>query len=174
MSPRGVRLVIVVPIALITSSFFLSPFLLPYGAVTGLDGVPLITDYRHIWSDMGIVPSLSYRLGDILCHQEAGRSMVINGSQMPICVRDTFIALGFLMCAIVLLVHRVDLRKRDVLAILAITAVLMFSDHTIQMVLGLNVPVTRAITGMLFGIACYVTLDAWIRYHEPGSEGQLY
>ena len=57
----------------------LSPLLSPYGAFRGLDGSPGFIDGG--WEGGGPA-SLAYLLGDLVCHQEESRSLILNGSQM--------------------------------------------------------------------------------------------
>ena len=66
----------------LSAMFVLAPFMAPYGAYLGLDGDPCFVD--HPWR----LSEAPYLLGDVLCHQEQGRSFVLNGSQMPVCARD--------------------------------------------------------------------------------------
>ena len=61
---------------------FAVPFLYAPGTFNNLDGTSGILD--HNWSAGQFI----YALGDLLCHQEIGRSFIINGSQMAMCSRD--------------------------------------------------------------------------------------
>lgn len=174
MSSAPVRAVVIVPVTLVALSFIVSPFLMPEGAVTGLDGTPLIMDYRHIWSELDPIPAISYGFGDILCHQESERSLTLNGSQMPVCVRDMSIILGFLSCFIGLSVRGIGMGRRTVATLLVFATLLMVLDHTVQMILVLNVPMTRVVTGLMFGASVATALDAWIRFNERLPDTQLY
>lgn len=156
-----------VPVLVATVLFFVSPFLLPYGAVQGLDGTPLIMDFWDIWSDMGVVPMVSYALGDILCHQECARSIIVNGSQMPVCVRDVFIMVGFAAVGLALTFRGADVSLRWAVSLFLVALSLMFIDHTVQSLFVLNVPFTRAVTGAFLGGSVALAVDAWLRVHEP-------
>jgi uncharacterized membrane protein len=71
--------------------FIAAPLVYPYGTFTHLDGIPSVID--HDWSQYGAMGWV-YALGDILCHQEFSRSIVLNGSQMPVCGRDVGLLAG--------------------------------------------------------------------------------
>ncbi len=166
MTPRGARYLLIIPTTIVLALFIVVPMVLPYGKVVGLTGVPLIMDYWHIWSELDPVSAITYGFGDILCHQESDRSFLINGSQMPVCVRDTFIISGFLLGMSTFLVSRRGLAVRSVVIAVAVTSALLFLDHTVQMVFGLNVPSTRAMTGLVFGFAISMAVECWFQYHE--------
>ena len=56
---------------------------------------------KFAWSDLDPLGALVYAIGDLNCHQKHQRSWEINGNQMPVCVRDIGILLGFTIgCAI--------------------------------------------------------------------------
>lgn len=174
MDLRFVRGTIVFLTSAVLVLFISVPLILPYGQVTGLDGTPLIMDYAHIWSEMDAVSALTYGFGDILCHQEFERSVTLNGSQMPVCVRDLFIILGFLIGSVCHLIRRKEIPCRHaVVAVLASVAI-MLADHTVQLVFGLNVPSTRAITGFLVGYAVSVAVECWFQHHEWNAHAHLY
>ena len=99
----------------------LSPLLSPYGAFRGLDGSPGFIDGG--WEGGGPA-GLSYLLGDLVCHQEEARSLILNGSQMPVCARDTGIlmglTIGFAICLLIrdrLADRRLQVRRMSVAAI---------------------------------------------------------
>ena len=100
---------------------FLAPYLLPSDSVPELSGRANAIDYAFesswgnsdhgdggiaghnqtlhggdfVWSDLNPIWALVYGFGDINCHQKHERSWEINGNQMPVCVRDIGIFLGF-------------------------------------------------------------------------------
>ena len=71
-----------------------APFLAPSGTFVDLDGTPTVID--NGWLGHGPAGAV-YLIGDVVCHQEMSRSFVLNGSQMPICIRDTGILAGLLL-----------------------------------------------------------------------------
>ena len=87
----------------------LSPLLSPYGAFRGLDGSPGFIDGG--WEGVGPA-GLMYLLGDLVCHQEEARCLILNGSQMPVCARDTGILIGLMIGFAVCLLIRGRLADR--------------------------------------------------------------
>ena len=69
-----------------------APALAPPGSYTDLDGSPSFVDHP-----LDGILDVPYLIGDVLCHQQDGRSFHINGSQMPICIRDTGLLLGLIL-----------------------------------------------------------------------------
>lgn len=65
-----------------------APFMRASGTVLGLDGSPGIIDHPELWSGMDPLPKATYWLGDLLCHQDESRTLILNGNEMPICIRD--------------------------------------------------------------------------------------
>jgi len=65
-----------------------APFLRASGTVLGLDGSPGIIDHPDLWSGMDPASKAAYWLGDLLCHQDEARTLILNGNEMPICIRD--------------------------------------------------------------------------------------
>ncbi|HJL55174.1 MAG: DUF2085 domain-containing protein [Candidatus Thalassarchaeaceae archaeon] len=47
------------------------------------------------WTDLNPAWASVYAIGDLNCHQKHQRSWEVNGNQMPVCVRDIGIMLGF-------------------------------------------------------------------------------
>ena len=100
-------------------SFFIVPLYLPSGTVPELSGRANTFDYfsedswgnvqqeegklghnqsEHglfAWSELDPFAAFIYGFGDLNCHNKAERSWEINGNQMPMCVRDIGIFLGF-------------------------------------------------------------------------------
>ncbi len=168
------RLLLIAITSMVLALSIVSPIVMSHGKVFGLSGTPLIMDFGHLWSDLDPFSALAYGIGDVLCHQQCDRSIVINGSQMPVCVRDLFIVSGFLLGMVVSLVHRMELRIGRVALIVAIATALILMDHTVQMVFGLNVPSTRAVTGAVFGMAVSLAVECWFQYYELDSHAQVY
>lgn len=166
MTPRGGRLFLATVTSVVLIAFFSAPFILSHGEVNGLSGTPLIMDFAHIWSGMDPISAFAYGFGDILCHQEAERSFELNGSQMPVCVRDLFIILGFLAGLTFFLLSRYRVSVRGVAVFVLVATVLLFTDHTLQAVLSLNIPLTRAVTGFVFGVAISSIVECWFSYFE--------
>ena len=174
MDLRGMRIVLIIITSVVLALFMVTPFLMSAGSVVGLSGTPIIMDFGHIWADLDPISAFIYGFGDVLCHQQSERSIVLNGSQMAVCVRDLFIVAGFLSGMVMHLVIGRRVCVRSTVIIVALATVLILTDHTIQSVLGLNVPVTRAITGSLFGAVISTVVECWFQHYESISHAHLY
>jgi uncharacterized membrane protein len=64
-----------------------APFLIPSGAAVGLDGAANWMDHVDRWQAFPPLPSLAYRIGDLVCHQMESRSLHANGNQFPVDAR---------------------------------------------------------------------------------------
>ena len=108
-------------------SFFIVPYTLPTNSVPELSGRANYIDYmndgswgniqthddkkvghnqeehggKFVWSDLNPYSALIYGFGDLNCHQKHERTWDLNGNQMPVCVRDVGIFLGFFVGAII-------------------------------------------------------------------------
>ncbi len=143
-----------------------APFMAPPGAFRGLDGTPCMIDGG--WEGHGIASAL-YALGDVLCHQEEGRCLMLNGSQMPVCVRDLGISvglcIGFLMC--VLLGYRLSDRRFAVAGVvLVLVMVVEWSVETT----GLDSMALRAMSGVSAGVGASLFLS-WLLYRPDDLDG---
>jgi len=72
-----------------------APLLRPFGTVLGLDGSAGIIDHPDLWTDMDPLSKTAYWLGDLLCHQDEDRTFILNGNEMPLCIRDISLIAGF-------------------------------------------------------------------------------
>jgi uncharacterized membrane protein len=75
----------------------LSPLLLPSGSISDLSGVVAIDDNTQIITSMPFPINLVYTAGDRLCHQQAERSLFLNGNEMPFCTRCTALWFGIVL-----------------------------------------------------------------------------
>ena len=77
-----------------------APFTIPPGTVQGLDGNANQMDFPDLWDDLNPYARIVYSLGDYNCHQKDVRSFHLNDNQLPVCARDTGLALGFFLGSI--------------------------------------------------------------------------
>ena len=140
-----------------------APWFLPYGYVNGLSGHPGITDFGYMWEGMDLLPAVAYWMGDILCHQQAERSFVMNGSQMPVCIRDLFIIVGFVMGCVFFLIHKYELNVRGTAIFFVTSLMILLMDYTFQSMTGIDIPISRAITGAFMGVASALLLESCIQ-----------
>ncbi|MGN1045150.1 MAG: DUF2085 domain-containing protein, partial [Candidatus Methanomethylophilaceae archaeon] len=169
MGPRGFRAVIAFSSLAVLALLVSAPWALPYGYVNGLSGHPGVIDFQYVWNDMDPFPAAAYWIGDVLCHQQAERSLSMNGSQMPICIRDLFIIAGFVTGCMVFLIRRYELDVRRTAILFAAAVSILLVDHTYQWLAGADIPLTRALTGAFVGVASAFLLELCIQVQERGT-----
>ena len=134
--------------AVMLSAILLSPFISPSGSFLFDGGTPGMID--GWWKGHGIA-GIPYAVGDVFCHQELARSFVLNGSQLPVCMRDTGIVagafLGFALCA---LSGRVSYPPSFALAG-AIMMAVMVAEWAFETG-GSDIPVLRTASGACAGV----------------------
>ena len=123
----------------------LSPLAYPYGSMVGLGGTPGIMD-RPV-----SISELPYALGDLLCHQDPERSIILNGNQMPICIRDVGILLGLsigmVACGAKGFVPRSRVHLFIILALCSVTVIEWCMENYIQLP-----DVIRGVSGLVSGL----------------------
>ena len=143
----------------IASALFLSALIVPFlsssGSIIDLDGTMGYIDHSDIWNTLDPFSAAIYTVGDFICHQQMSRTIILNGNEMPICVRDFGFLVGLVAGVLLMMVlKRYDKKKLVIISVAGL--VLMFSDWIIQKVFSLNVPETRFITGIMAGIAATI------------------
>ncbi len=109
-----------------------------------------------------------YTIGDIMCHQQEARSFVLNGSQLPICMRDTGIAIGLVIGFAACLY--LDRRLRDNrFAIAGVVLVLIMGAEWAVETTGFDSPLLRTASGVCAGIGATLFL-CWMLHRDPPAE----
>ena len=153
--------------ALVLSAAFLAlvltaPFMAPYGSFAGLDGNPGFIEGK--WGGHGAA-GFMYALGDLMCHQQETRSFILNGSQLPVCMRDTGIAVGLVAgFASCLLLDRRLRDRRFAVAGCALVA-LMGAEWAVETT-GFDSPLLRTASGVCAGIGATLFL-CWLLHRDP-------
>ncbi len=145
-----------------------APFMAPYGTFTGLDGTAANID--HGW--MGHGPAgLAYLLGDIFCHQQEARSLILNGSQMPVCIRDTGMLIGLVagFCASWLLDSKMFDRRWAVAGSILVAA--MAVEWLVEGRVG-DMPVLRMLSGIVGGFGAALFLS-WMLYRDTETDNPM-
>ena len=159
MGRRGFLLAGIIGFGALLVLFVISPSLNPEGSFLGLDGSPGIID--HGWNG---VTGIGYLLGDILCHQEESRCLILNGNQMPICIRDlgllTGLVTGLIFC--IPLNRRLSSNRIPVVgvALVAVTGVEWLAESFTG-----DMPTIRLMSGIIAGIGAALILG-WLLYRE--------
>ncbi len=151
---RRVLVVLSVIAGIVSTAFVIAPLAAPYGSYLGLDGTPGFVD--HSWG----LTDVAYLLGDFLCHQMEDRSFIINGSQMPVCVRDfgllTGFSIGAAVCSACLQVLRFKIIPIIAMAMVLVTV----AEWAVEPAVG-DYPVLRFATGIISGAGAAL-LTAWM------------
>ena len=162
MTPKSFMAAVSAMAAFFAVCLFSAPFVSPYGSFLGLDGTPGVIDHYELWSGKDPFTFLMYTFGDIFCHQEEARVFILNGSEMPVCVRDIGICIGVALGALAAFMFSGnDKLLIYTLPFAASSFILILADWTIQRYFVLNIPVTRIITGVLAGIGVSLILNLW-------------
>jgi len=156
--------------ALIVCAAFLvlvlsAPFMAPYGSFRGLDGSPGFIEGG--WRGHGVA-GIAYAVGDLMCHQQEARSFMLNGSQLPICMRDTGIAIGLVIGFAACLFLDRRLRDRRFAIAGAILVLLMGAEWAVETT-GFNSPFLRTTSGICAGIGATMFL-CWMLHRDPPEE----
>ncbi len=157
-------------VAAVASGAFLAlvlcaPYMAPYGSFCGLDGSPGFIDGG--WKGHGAAGSV-YAIGDLLCHQQEARSFVLNGSQLPICMRDTGIVIGLTVGFASCLVLGRRLRDGRWAVAGAVLVILMGVEWAVETT-GFDSPLLRTASGICAGIGAALFL-CWLLHRDPPGE----
>lgn len=68
------------------------PLLLPTSSYDNLEGKPGIIDHKYRSFPAYAIPIYVY--GDLSCHQKSDHCFILNGNQMPFCIRELFLYSG--------------------------------------------------------------------------------
>ena len=164
LTPEGIRWGLIAFFSLVLALFIIAPMLCSPGAVNGLEGSPMVPDYFDLWGTLNPLSGTVYAVGDILCHQDAARSFELNGSQLPICVRDISALAGLIVGLLVSVrFGAYASRPKFLIPFFAVSFALMITDVVVQNVYGLNVFSARIVTGLMCGAAVAFAIDRWLR-----------
>lgn len=127
-------------------------FLNPSSTLTDLDGIIGRMDHGSQWEKLDILSNILYSIGDYCCHQETARSLVFNGNQMPMCIRETFLFLGMIIGFFLLSSHTyLPAKERFILCTVLI--LLTPLEWGIEHYLGLGSSAVRAVVSVISGFA---------------------
>ena len=136
--------------AAVLSLSVLVAYLNQSGSLIDLDGTIGRMDHPDMWNNLDILSSLLYSTGDYCCHQETARSLVLNGNQMPMCIRETFLFLGMAAGFLILSSGSyLPVKERFLLCtfLILLTPLEWYAAHY----LGFDSPVLRAIVSLISG-----------------------
>lgn len=107
-------------------------------------------DHEDIWSRMDIFSHIVYWVGDLTCHQQPSRSLIIDGGQFPVCIRDTGLVIGTSIGAAIALFSNIKVSKRLFIMTL-ILSFLTIADWIFKSVSGIDIIQLAAVTAVISG-----------------------
>ncbi len=161
MERRTALLIIGFAAAAALAAVAVAPLCAPAGEFHHLDGRPGMLD--HDWSGTG-APGTVYLLGDLLCHQDMDRSFSTNGSQLPFCIRDVGILIGFIAGTLACIPVSERLADRRVLHLGLVLAAVTFTEWCAEHIVG-DMPGARFATALVSGVGIAMVL-AWMLYGD--------
>jgi uncharacterized membrane protein len=137
---------------------FLAPLALPTGSVSDLSGVVAFSDNDQVIGNMSFPWNVVYTSGDRLCHQQASRSLFLNGNEMPFCARCTAIWLGLAIGLGFMVLYTIDLNEKFLVAI--ILSLIPIGVDGIGQLFGYweSTNLIRILTGLPAGIICGIAI----------------
>lgn len=141
---------------------FLAPLVLPPGSVLDLSGVVGFSDNDQVIGNMSFPWNVVYTSGDRLCHQQADRSLFLNGNEMPFCTRCTAIWFGIVLGLGFMVFFTIELNEKFVAIILL--GLIPIGIDGVGQLLGFweSTNLIRFITGLLAGVVCGVAIGVII------------
>jgi uncharacterized membrane protein len=109
-----------------------------------------------------------------LCHQDSNRSFALAGVPLPVCARCLALYLGgFVGIAACPLLRFIPTSRRRITRLLVIALGLLVLDAGLDMAgLWNNTPVTRSLTGALFGGVCGLILSLAVQQSSGSSSSE--
>jgi uncharacterized membrane protein len=141
---------------------FLAPLALPTGSVSDFSGVVGFSDNDQVIGNMSFPWNVVYTSGDRLCHQQASRSLFLNGNEMPFCARCTAIWFGLAIGLGFMVFFTIELNEKFVAIILL--GLIPIGIDGVGQLLGFweSTNLIRFITGLLAGVVCGVAIGVII------------
>ena len=149
-----------------------TPFTEPSGTFRDLDGTVGMMDHWDLWSSVNVLAGAAYAFGDMFCHQIFSRSLVLNGSQVAICVRDIFTMIGMIVGFFAMnLISEGTKKERKFIIAAVLLLIPVIIDWTIQFATGFDSALLRAVTGTFLGIAFAMFIEMLVQRMFLASGG---
>ena len=169
MSPKAWLTIAFFISSAMTVSFYLTPFFSPSGSFIDLDGTPGVMDHWDIWSGKDPFTMILYSIGDMVCHQQMSRTLILNGSEMPICIRDLGLLAGFSLgsAACIPMMERLHSRKILVIAIVLMSVTVF---EWMAETASVDLPAARLATAMVSGAGAALLLSWMLNRNMKRNE----
>jgi uncharacterized membrane protein len=120
------------------------------------------SDNDQVIGNMSFPWNVVYTSGDRLCHQQATRSLFLNGNEMPFCTRCTAIWLGLVVGLGFMVLYTIDLNENFLIVILI--SLVPIGIDGIGQLFGFweSTNIIRFLTGLLAGGICGMAIGVII------------
>jgi uncharacterized membrane protein len=135
-----------------------APAFLPSESISDLSGVTFFLDNEEVIQELSFPWDVVYTSGDRLCHQQASRSLFLNGNQMPFCSRCTAIWGGLVVGLVIILFFTIELDTRVMVFLILAVAPIGIDGVGQLFQLWESTNLIRVISGILTGIICGIGL----------------
>lgn len=164
MKRAHIASILLAAFAILLLLIILAPFMAESGTLRGLDGNIAMIDHRDIWNELDILTGAVYSFGDLICHQMESRTLLLNGNEMPICLRDLSILLGFAFgCLISMFVRDEEIRSKMIWYVALIFVIVGLSEWALEYATGFDSPLARAVTGLLAGVGLALIVQKFVQ-----------
>jgi len=133
------------------------------GTIIDLDGIIGKIDHQEKWNQLDILSNILYSIGDYCCHQETARSLVFNGNQMPMCIRETFLFLG-MAAGFFILSRRTVMPVKERFVLCVVLIMLTPLEWGLEHYLDIGNSVLRAAVSLVSGFAFAGFLSAILEF----------
>ena len=152
----------IVCVAVLAASFLVT-VLNTSGTIIDLDGTIGRMDHGDLWDSLDPLSAVIYGIGDYCCHQETARSLVFNGNQMPMCIRETFLFLG-MAAGFFILSHRTVMPVKERFVLCVVLIMLTPLEWGLEHYLYIGNSVLRAAVSLVSGFAFAGFLSAILEF----------
>lgn len=150
----GTRLTSEMVVCWLLFAFVIALYLAPIlnEGILWLDGHTGTIEHDDLWTQMDPISHILYWLGDFGCHQQTERSIIIGGSQMPLCIRETMMLSGVVVGLSLSIIFNIGYCRRILIASMAVSGV-TFIEWALKAVSGIDIIAITSATGMISGMA---------------------
>ena len=142
-------------------SIIVVPFLNDYGTLVGLDGSINVIDNEKIFSSLDAFSYISYTIGDLTCHQIESRTFILNGNEMPICIRDFSLFSGFVSGMIICCFKRFQFNYKVLMTIL-FCIVLSPLEWYLEHISDIDYVTLRVLSSVITGISFAIGVQIFL------------
>lgn len=146
-----------------------TPLLYPSGTFMKLDGKPMVLD--HDWGGYG-AGGIVYAIGDMLCHQESARTFFLNGNQLPFCIRDVGLLIGFVIGLATVFRNGSSSNDNRRLLLGLVLLIPTAAEYAAEHVFDLDLPELRFILGIVTGFGAAMIVG-YALYKNAGQDAPL-